>query len=106
MSKKIFDVVGSDGEYKAQDGSTKTRWVNCGVVFKSEKGNYSMKLSAIPTRRNEDGELWLSLFVPKAKEEKPAQPEGFREPTPADEQFRKDEAFREPAPVHDDDIPF
>jgi hypothetical protein len=95
VSKKVFDVVGSDGEYKAQDGSTKTRWVNCGVVFKSDKGNYSMKLSAIPTRRNEEGELWLSLFVPQDK--KPAQT-ASQEPQ---------QGFRDnPAPAHDDDIPF
>ena len=79
MSKKVFDIVHGNGEYKAQDGSTKTRWQNVGVVFKSEKGNYVLKLDAIPTRRNEEGELWLNLFVPQEREQKP-KAQGFREP--------------------------
>ena len=79
MSKKVFDIVHGNGEYKAQDGSTKTRWQNVGVVFKSEKGNYVLKLDAIPTRRNEEGELWLNLFVPQDREQKP-KAQGFREP--------------------------
>ena len=65
MSKKVFDVVHGNGTYKAQDGSEKTRWQNVGAVFKSDKGNFSMKLDAVPTRRNEEGELWLNLFVPQ-----------------------------------------
>jgi hypothetical protein len=51
------------------------------VVFKSEKGAYTMKLDAVPTRRNEQGELWLNLFVPQARQEKTDKPvqQGFRE---------------------------
>ena len=78
MSKRVFDVVHGNGEYTGADGTTKTRWQNVGVVFKSEKGNYVLKLDAIPTRRNEQGELWLNLFVPKEKEQ-PAQQQGFRD---------------------------
>ena len=63
MSKVVFEVVHGNGTYKAQDGSEKTRWQKVGVIFKSDKGNYSMKLDAIPTRRNEEGELWLNLFI-------------------------------------------
>lgn len=88
MSKVVFEVVHGNGEYKAADGSMKTRWQKVGVIFKSDKGNYSMKLDAIPTRRNEEGELWLNLFVPQAKEEKPAAPQqgGFRDnPPPPDD---------------------
>jgi hypothetical protein len=79
-SKLIYEVCGSAGTYKAQDGSEKTRWIKAGVVFQNDKGYVSMKLDAIPTRRNENGELWLSLFVPQDKKpaEKPAG--GFREP--------------------------
>ena len=83
-SKLIYEVCGSAGTYKAQDGSEKTRWIKAGVVFKNDKGYVSMKLDAIPSRRNENGELWLSLFVPQDKKpaEKPAQEHtgGFREP--------------------------
>ena len=72
---KVFDVMHGNGTYKGQDGSEKTRWQNVGVVFKSDKGNYTMKLEAIPTRRNEDGELWLNLFVPQ-KKDRPTQNDG------------------------------
>jgi hypothetical protein len=82
-SKLIYEVCGSAGTYKAQDGSEKTRWIKAGVVFKNDKGYVSLKLDSIPTRRNEQGELWLSLFVPQAKDEqkKPEQ-QGFREDKP------------------------
>ena len=78
-SELIYEVCGSAGTYKSQDGSEKTRWIKAGVVFKNDKGYVSMKLDSIPTRRNEKGELWLSLFVPKDKpESKPVQ-QGFRD---------------------------
>ena len=98
-SKLIYEVLGSAGTYKAQDGSEKTRWIKAGVVFKNDKGYVSMKLDSIPTRRNENGELWLSLFVPQDK--KPAQAAtqersgSFRD-APADE----------PPPMSDSDMPF
>ena len=78
---KVFDVMSANGKYTGQDGSEKTRWQNVGVVFKSDKGNYTMKLEAIPTRRNEDGELWLNLFVPQ-KKEAPKQQQGFDDSIP------------------------
>ena len=73
-----FEVVTSTGTYM-KDGEEKKRWLKCGVIFKSEKGNYSMKLEAIPTKRNEHGEMWFALFVPKPREDKPQQQGGFRE---------------------------
>jgi hypothetical protein len=85
MSKVVFEVVHGNGTYKAADGSEKTRWQKIGVIFKSDKGNYSMKLDAIPTRRNEEGELWLNLFVPQDREEiKPAEKQqgNFRQAAP------------------------
>ena len=77
-SKKIFDVCTSTGSYTGPDGSEKQRWMNVGVMFKNDSGYVSIKLEAIPTRRNEQGELWLSCFVPKEKEQ-PAQQQGFRD---------------------------
>ena len=101
-SELIYEVCGSAGTYKAQDGSEKTRWVKAGVVFKNDKGYVSLKLDAVPTRRNENGELWLSLFVPQKKDdakpiEKVHYPEGFRE-APVD--------TGGPDGVGEDDIPF
>lgn len=101
---KIFDVVARGGEYTGQDGQTKTRWINCGAVFKNEQGNVSMKLDSVPVARNENGELWLSFFEPRQQGQsqgnaRPAAPA----PRPA--------APAAPAPqqgfgVPPDDIPF
>jgi hypothetical protein len=87
-----FEVVTSTGSYIDKNGEEKKRWLKCGVIFKSEKGNYSMKLEAIPTKSSEDG-MWFALFVPKPREQKPQQ-QGFRDkPQKATDDF-------------DDDIPF
>jgi hypothetical protein len=72
-----FEVVTSTGTYM-KDGEEKKRWLKCGVIFKSEKGNYSMKLEAIPTKSSEDG-MWFALFVPKPREDSQQQSQGFRE---------------------------
>ncbi len=79
MSSLLYDVMHANGTYQGQDGEEKTRWAKVGVVFKSEKGSVTMKLEYVPTKRNEQGDLWLNLFVPRAKEQ-PAQQQGFREP--------------------------
>ena len=78
-SKKIYDVVTSTGTYNdPQTGEEKKRWLTVGVVFKNDAGYVSMKLDAIPAKRNEEGDMWLSLFAPREREQKPAQ-QGFRE---------------------------
>ena len=84
-SKKIFDVCSSTGSYMAEDGTEKQRWMNIGVMFKNDSGYVSIKLEAVPTKRNEEGELWLSCFAPKPREPKQ---QGFRENTaPATDGF-------------------
>ena len=95
---KIFDLVGSNGTYTDNQGQEKTRWIKCGAVFKSDQGNVSVKLEAVPTYRNENGELWLNCFVPQQQQQQggdanfgrpaPGQgaPQGFRQrpaPQPA-----------------------
>jgi hypothetical protein len=44
------------------NGEEKTAWDNVGVMFKRDKGGYSIKLSMFP-------ELSIFAFPPKAKEE-------------------------------------
>jgi predicted RNA-binding protein with PUA-like domain len=80
-SRKIYDVVTSTGTYNdPQTGEEKKRWLTVGVVFENDAGYVSMKLDAIPAKRNEHGEMWLSLFTPKPREQKQApQQQGFRE---------------------------
>jgi hypothetical protein len=100
MSSLEFEVVSANGTYTGADGQEKTRWLKCGVVFKSDKGSYTMKLEAIPARRNENGELWLNLFVPKKKEQ-PAQQQGFRDQSP-----NTTSASQPESGFPDPDIPF
>jgi hypothetical protein len=85
VSSLEYEVSHASGKYTGQDGTEKTRWKQCGVVFKSDKGNLSMKLEYVPTSRNEEGDLWLNLFVPKPREQQPAQ-QGFRG-TPKQDSF-------------------
>jgi hypothetical protein len=92
-----FEVVTSTGTYM-KDGEEKKRWLKCGVIFKSEKGNYSMKLEAIPTKSSEDG-MWFALFVPKPREDSQQQ-QGFRDKPSGDAPKRDADGFGDP------DIPF
>ena len=87
-SKKIFDVMVSTGSYTGDDGQEKQRWMNVGVMFKNDSGYVSIKLEAIPTKRNEQGELWLSCFAPKPYQPKEPAQGGFRDkPTPPADNF-------------------
>lgn len=61
MAKK-FDVVYG----VRREGQEKTRWINCGAMFETEKG-LSIKLDTIPV--GFDG--WLKLFEPKPREDAP-----------------------------------
>ena len=58
---KRYDVVAAAGEYTAQDGSTKVRWINCGAVFEKD-GKLSMKMDSYAV-----GDGWYKLFVPKQR---------------------------------------
>ena len=98
-----FEVVTSTGTYM-KDGEEKKRWLKCGVIFKSEKGNYSMKLEAIPTKRNEHGEMWFALFVPKAREA--SQQAGFTAQSPEGSEGFRDKPKPSTGEFVDDDIPF
>ena len=79
---KIFDLVGSNGTYTDNQGQEKTRWIKCGAVFKSDQGNVSVKLEAVPTYRNENGELWLNCFVPQQQQQQQGGDANFGRPAP------------------------
>lgn len=56
---------------KDKDG--KTFWTRIGVMFPAKEGDgFSIKLEALPLP-NDKGEVWLSAFVPKAKDSNNAQ---------------------------------
>lgn len=75
MGKK-YDVVAAIRE----EGRDKPRWVNCGAVIETAKG-LSLKLESLPVGPGWNG--WLSLFEPKAKDDKPTKPAASR-PEPDD----------------------
>lgn len=70
MSKKVYDVVATVGEYKTNDGTVKKRYLTCGAVFQGDKG-MSIKLEALPVGKEWSG--WLSLYEPKQSDYKPRQ---------------------------------
>jgi hypothetical protein len=88
MSSLLYKVSHANGTYTDANGEEKTRWNDVGVVFKSDKGAVTMKLEYVPTKRNDQGDLWLNLFVPRKKEQ-PAQQGGFRDSpqTPKDDKM-------------------
>ena len=70
-AKLVFDAVATVGEYTDKQGNKKKRYMTVGKVFESEGGGLSLKLDALPVVPEWSG--WISLFVPKDKEQSPAQ---------------------------------
>jgi len=93
-AKLVFDAVATVGEYTDKQGNKKKRYMTVGKVFESEGGGLSLKLDALPVVPEWSG--WLSFYVPKDKEQFPAQ-----------EQHSTAKANGYQAPIGgDDDIPF
>lgn len=64
--KVKFEALAKAGTYTNSQGTEKTKWHKCGVVFENDRG-MSIKLDSLPI--NFDG--WISLFPPR-EAEKPA----------------------------------
>ena len=62
-SRKIKDLVATIGEYKAQDGEIKKRYLKCGAMFENDEGNQSIKIDGLPVGADWSG--WLSLYDPR-----------------------------------------
>jgi len=74
------------------DRDGKTRWTKIGAMFPAKQGDgFAIKLDALPIP-NEKGEVWLSAFVPKDRDDAP----------PARQQARRSHQ----APVDDELPPF
>ncbi len=115
---KIFDVCSATGTYQAE-GVEKTRWIRVGAVFKNENGNVSIKLDSIPTKLNQEGEMWLNCFTPQNQQQTQAAPaarqpvtQGFRDQPPS-QQPRTAAAAPQEQPIvtgfggaEDETIPF
>lgn len=80
---KIYDVVAVVGEYTTQDQQIKNRYKTVGEFHRSKEknkeGKYdyfllldkSFNLMAVKQKDVNDDKVFLSLYPPKAKEEKP-----------------------------------
>ena len=61
---KMYDVVSG----RKVIGQDKKRWTNVGVAFEGDDGKITgIKLNALPLH-NENGEVWLSLFEQKPRD--------------------------------------
>ena len=61
---KMYDVVSG----RKVIGQDKKRWTNVGVAFEGDDGKSTgIKLNALPLQ-NENGEVWLSLFEQKPRD--------------------------------------
>ena len=70
--KKVYDAVVSIGKYTdRQSGKERNRYLNVGAVFVNDKGQYSMKLEAIPIGPGFSG--WINFYEPKQRDAKPQQ---------------------------------
>ena len=72
------------------NGEEKTRWLNCGGVFKNESNQISVKITTMPTVMTSN---WFRVFPPKDQQQgqRPAQPAAPKQPE---------------LPEDDSDIPF
>ena len=61
---KFYDVVSG----RKVVGQDKKRWTNVGIAFEGYDGKITgIKLNALPLQ-NENGEIWLSLFEQKPRD--------------------------------------
>lgn len=70
--KRVADVAAVVGTYK-KDGQDKQRYLNCGVMLKSDDGKCCIKLSCLPFKEDGTVASFLGVYPLKEKEEpKPA----------------------------------
>jgi hypothetical protein len=66
--KKVYDAVATTGKYQ-KNGQEKNRYLTVGAVFVNDKGQYSLKLEALPLG---DFNGWINFYEPKERgEQKP-----------------------------------
>lgn len=96
MTKKLRDLAVKTGEYTNREGETKGKWQNIGALLESDEGSRFLLIdrwfnpAGLPNPDNR-GNIMVSLFKPKEKENKPSE-NTASPPSPADD--------------FDDDIPF
>lgn len=72
----VGDVCFATGSYKDRNGEDKTSFCKIGILFRSEKGAFSIHLDAVPVgllhgaREGETG-VWLRVFEKRERDEGP-----------------------------------
>jgi hypothetical protein len=84
-----------DAVISRKDKDGKTRYTKIGAAFpaKGDRGGFNIVLDALPMP-NAEGQAWISLFVPKEKDDAPARTAPQRQ------------QFSAPGADMNDDIPF
>jgi hypothetical protein len=63
--KKVYDAVATTGKYTDRtSGKEKSRYLTVGAVFVNDKGQYSLKLEALPLG---DFNGWISFYEPRER---------------------------------------
>ena len=66
MSTFIGDLMYPSEEKYFSHGEEKTRWINCGGVFKNDAGQISVKITALPTVMDSN---WFRCFPPRDQQQ-------------------------------------
>jgi len=72
MSKKVYDIVATVGEYLDGQNQTKKKYLNVGAVLKGDNGSYILLNKTFnPAGLAEQGKdsIILSLFEPKPRDQ-------------------------------------
>lgn len=72
-----------DAVISRKDKNGTTRYTKIGAAFpaKGDRGGFNIVLDALPMP-NAEGQAWISLFVPKDKDDAPAKPQRARAADP------------------------
>ena len=110
MATKVYDLLAPNGEYTGQDGQQKTRWLNCGTIFRNDTtGFLSLKLDTVPVGNSFEG--WFQLREPMPKQQSQPQHQGqpgmdgFRQPQ-VQPQAAQPQPQAAPSIPTEQDVPF
>jgi hypothetical protein len=103
MARKLYDAAVKVGEYTTQNGQTKSRYLNIGVVMEGDRGPYlllqrTFNPAGVPSQRDT---IIVSLFEPRADGDKPRSSEA-----PSTQSASVPAANQPQSPEFNDDIPF
>lgn len=65
--KKLGNVTYAGGKFTDRGGNEKTRWIRCGVLFKTAEGKYKLKMDSFPLGIGSPDEGWFEVFEDKPR---------------------------------------